>query len=125
MLNRLPTQTPPLADMLADLGGPSAPDLARALDVHPRTVARWLADDQAPRTACLSVWWLTRWGFSAVDCELWNAAQLAFSERDAWRSEVASLRRELARVVALGDFGRAANDPTRMQLPLIPVRVSR
>jgi hypothetical protein len=111
-LCRLPGQTPPLAQILDDIGNPSPAAVAAALDVHPRTVSRWLAADDAPRVACLALWWLTRWGFSTMDAELWNTAQMAFAERDAWRDEASGLHRELARVVAAGQFG-CANDPTQ------------
>lgn len=106
--------------MLDDLGNPKPAELARALGVTPRTVFRWLAEpDQTPRPVLLSLFWLTRWGMSAIDAEAVNAARLHAAMVAGLRSELDRLRAELARVVAAGDFG-CANDYTAE-----PLRVGR
>ena len=119
MLNRLPrpTQLPPLGWMLDDIGNPSARELARALDVTPRTVERWRSAGHAPRAAMLAIFWLTRWGMSAVHCEAHNAAVLhagmsACLKRETERlsAEVQTLNAKLARLGRIADFG-SANDP--------------
>lgn len=97
--------------MLNDLGNPSPQRLAQALGVSTRTVQRWLAADQAPRAVLLAVFWSTRWGRSTIDADAHNSAAQALGLADCLRRENEALRRELARVVSLGDFG-SANAPT-------------
>lgn len=120
MLNRLPRQLPPLSLMLSDLGNPSHDDLARALGVTARTVRRWVADDDAPRPALLALYWLTRWGQSAVDAEAYNAMRMHAGLADARGREIERLRAELARLAALADYG-SANAPTLAVLPMAQV----
>lgn len=69
MLNRLPKHPPGLDELLADLGHPCPVSVAKALDVSPSTVRRWKRT-RAPKTALLALWWLSRWGQSAWDCEM-------------------------------------------------------
>ena len=124
MLNRLPTpvQCPQLSQILDDLGRPSPRLLAKALGVTPATVTRWIRDESAPRPVLLSLFWLTRWGMSLVDAEAVNSARMHASMAAILRAEVERLQRELARVVAAGNFG-CANDPTTETLPRLPAVV--
>lgn len=120
MLCRIPRQLPPFILMIEDLGNPKPAELARALGVTKRTVFRWLsAPDDVPRPVLLSLFWLTRWGMSAVDAEAMNSARLHAGMVAGLRLEIDRLRAELARVVAAGDFG-CANDYTAE-----PLRVGR
>lgn len=109
-------QLPTFRAMCIDLGNPSARELARVLGVHARTVERWAAADNAPRSALLALFWLTRWGQSALDCELARRAADYSGHIEAVKRENDALRRELARVLAAGDFG-AANRPTWRETP--------
>lgn len=116
MLNRLPQHTGQLADLLPDLGNPSATELARALGVSRRTVERWKRQS-APRTALLALWWLSREGHSAWDCEMANRTALALGLRDALWREITRLRTlaGLEGADTLSTVRRprhAANDPT-------------
>lgn len=120
MLNRLPrgTQLPPLSCMLDDIGNPRPRDLARALGVTERAVRRWQDQDQAPMPVMLAIFWLTRWGHSAVDCDAHNAAVLHAVAAEGMRREVAALTEKLARLGQIADFG-AANDPAQgVALPM-------
>lgn len=110
---------PALSTMLADLGHPSTATLARWLDVTPRTAARWVAADHAPRAASLALFWCTRWGLSELECAAVNDSARLASMVDAMGCQVVALQRELARVVAAGDFG-SANAPTARPLPAGP-----
>lgn len=125
MLNRLPSQMPPLDVMLADIGDPKPAALAKALDVSARSVRRWLQHGHAPRSAALAIFWLTRWGQNAVHCEAHNAAQLHAGMAAALRSEIDRLQAQLDRLARIGDFG-CANDPAlgiaRPVLPAAPRR---
>ena len=122
MLNRLPTPTqlPPFELMLADIGNPTAHQLARALDVTPMTVRRWRSAGTAPRPVLLAIFWLTRWGMSIVDCEAENAARLHAGMAVGLRREVQTLNGQLAQLGRIADFG-SANDPAPgVALPPVP-----
>lgn len=101
LLARFPTATPPLSVMLRDLCNPSAADLARALHAGERTARRWIADDHAPHSVMLSVFWATTWGQQWLDVDQHNrlvqqmhlAASLA-RELDNARAELAQLRNQ-------------------------------
>lgn len=107
--------------MLADIGSPSSAQVAKTLRVTVDQVDAWRAADEAPHAAGLALFWLTTWGMSAVDAEISNAIALQAGLARAWASEVQQLRRELARVIALGDFG-CANSPTIAAAPVFVVR---
>jgi hypothetical protein len=111
MLNRIPTTYPPLSMMLDDIGNPSSQQLARALRVPIDLVETWREDDQAPHLVMVSLFWLTRWGRDAVDCEATNLVRVYHGLARARELEAGRLRDELARLCVLGDFG-AANAPT-------------
>lgn len=120
MLHRLPRQLPPLALMLDDIGRPRTADLARALGVTPRTARAWVAAGQAPRSAMLALFFLTRWGLSQADCDAHNAAQLARAHLSSVQEEKNALQAEFARVLALADTG-AANGASWRALPMAAV----
>lgn len=108
---RAPTAAglPPFSFLLHDL--PAPPRLvARHLGLAPRTLARWLALDQAPRPVMLALFWESRWGRSAADAEAANYGAIYYRMAQGLRSEVDALRAQLVRLETLGDFG-AANGP--------------
>lgn len=122
-------QLPSLPELLADLGNPTAGEVAGALGVDRSTVSGWIRRGAAPRPAMLALFWVSTWGQSTLDAELHNAAQQATQHRAAQAGEVDRLRRQLARVLSLADFGTANaplyNAPTVAQLLAErPVRVS-
>lgn len=102
---------PTFRTLLDDLGDPCARRVGRALGVHHSTVERWRRQDRAPRPALLALFWLSSWGQSELDCELFNRASTYTAHIEAVKRENAALRRELARVLAAGDFG-SANAPS-------------
>lgn len=108
----LPRGLPTLEMMLADLGHPSAAEVAKWLGVSERTVYGWKRSTQAPRTALLALFWLTRWGFSALDTHRENQVQVLQSLTVSLNNENAGLRTRIARLEETGDFG-TANDPVR------------
>lgn len=71
MINRLPRWLPTFAELIEDLGlrPETHPAVARALGVSERTIRRWIAG-KAPRVARLSLWWLSRYGYSEWACEM-------------------------------------------------------
>jgi hypothetical protein len=116
MLSLLPHAVPPLAVLLADMGNPSASAVALALGVTARTVQRWQSADEAPRVALLALFWLTRWGQSAVNCQAVNDARMLAQRADVLHGQNVALRVELARLLRLGRFD-CANDVTTLAGP--------
>ncbi len=110
MLNRIPSQLPPLELLIADIGRPSPRALAKALHVSERTVRRWIREEQAPMPVMLALFWVSRWGVSAVNAEAHNAAVMQAQLANAHAREVLELRERLRRMGQIADFG-AANDP--------------
>jgi hypothetical protein len=110
MLAHAPRVLPPIAVVLADIGNPTPAAIAAVLDLDERTVRRWIQADKMPRPAHLALFWLTRWGRSIVDTSATNDARLYAGLARSRLDEIEHLRHQLARVVAIADFG-SANDP--------------
>ena len=124
MLNRLPNLIMPLSMLLADIGNPKTGALAKSFRVPEKTAAQWIKDDEAPLPVMLALFWLTRWGHSAVHCEAHNAAILQAAIAASLRREVESLTEKLAHLGRIADFG-AANDPAPgVELPCAPALTS-
>ncbi|HEY0955905.1 MAG TPA: hypothetical protein VGE36_14170 [Roseateles sp.] len=96
--------------MVEDFGHPSCSVIAAALGVHVRTVERWRRDDSAPRAALLALYWITHRGQAELNHDLAYRASIYTAHIQAAKDENERLKRELARVLALGDSG-AANLP--------------
>jgi hypothetical protein len=97
MPHRLPKDLPSFAMLAEDVQCSSAA-LARALDVHPRTLARWITYDAAPLVARLAVYWLTRWGQSQLDADAYNSAAMHAAMSRALRVELMASQRQIARL---------------------------
>jgi len=108
---RLPRHLPLLSTMLDQLGRPSVDELAAHLGYSPRTVQRWIAADHAPRSVALALYWSTNHGLHTAQVHAENEAALYHGLAESYKSECLRLRRELARVLAVADFG-AANSPS-------------
>jgi hypothetical protein len=113
-LHHAPVTLPVWQAILDDLGRPHPSHVARVLGVGVRTVHRWNRDQRAPRTACLALFWLTRWGRSAVEAQAVNDCRVAVGYANALESELARLRARLVQVLAIGEFG-SANDPASIE----------
>lgn len=111
MLNRLPTRMPSLNEMLHNIFNPHPKDIARALEVNEQTVRAWIKADDAPRTALLSLFWLTSWGMSLADAETFNRAQLAEGMVDCLLRENKRLAQEIELLKKAASYG-AANEPS-------------
>jgi predicted DNA-binding transcriptional regulator AlpA len=109
-IDQAPRALPIWETILADLSNPPAPRVARVLGVGASTVYRWNQTGRAPRSACLALFWLTRWGRSEVHAQAVNDAILAASCLRSLQDELDRTRLELARVLALNASG-AANHP--------------
>lgn len=117
MLNRLPRFMPPLSVMLSDIGSHSVKEIAWALQVSESSVRKWLRQDQAPHSVMLAVFWLTRWGVSAIDCEAHNAAIMSAGLARSRQDEIERLETKIHKLARIGDFG-SANDPDPAVIPL-------
>ncbi len=124
----IPSSLPALSVLLEDLGSPSAARLAQVFAVSRATAHRWIAQDRAPRAVLLALFLAApSYGHRCELARIEHAqegARLAHALADAYRRELEALRREFARVVALGDFG-AANQPTARALPAVVVSGGR
>lgn len=110
MLRKQPKGTPQLLDMLADLGNPSAAEIAAALGVSERTARQWKRQGSAPRAAMLALFWVTSWGQQWADAETFNRAQIQTQLANAFRRRNDELENQIARLARIADFG-CANDP--------------
>lgn len=113
LLARFPISTPPLSVMLRDLCNPSAADLARALHAGERTARRWIADDHAPHSVMLSVFWATTWGQQWLDADQHNrlVSQMNLA---------AALARELDQARAALAMATATDTPKTEVAPRLP-----
>lgn len=111
-LKQLPCdrELPSFMQMLEDLRVKRPEELAEAMDVHPKTVRRWLDSQAAPKPVLLALYWLTRWGSASRDAELFNRAQVYQGLAEAQGRELKALKARVAHLSRLGDFS-SANDP--------------
>ena len=110
MLELLPKEVPPLETLLDNIGRPRARKVAKALGVSERTVQRWQETGHAPRPVLLALFWITRWGFSIIDCKAHNDAVMYAGMVNGLKRQIADLEERLEAVGRIGDFG-SANDP--------------
>lgn len=103
--------TPPLSFLLDDLLTRDPVKIAAHLGVTVRTLARWQAADDAPRSAMLALFYETQWGYSLMHATAHNGEMYARQLADTLGRENAALRVRVARLERLGDFG-AANAPS-------------
>lgn len=110
-----PAGLPSFETMLQDLPA-TARQLAQHLDITPRTMQRYQATGEAPRVVMLAMFWETRWGRSAADCEAANWAAMHYRAALIERRQNVVLRAQLAKLEAELD-GRtgAANLPIYLQ----------
>lgn len=121
MLIRLPRHLPTLHALLADLGYPKPAELAEALDVHPRTVRRWMLAGEAPRPVLLALFWVSRWGQSAMECDIYNDVMLRLGIARSLAEESERLAGRMAHLAGIADFG-SANDPMPVVMAADPMR---
>ena len=92
---RIPQRVPTFAAMWEDIGRPHYLDLAHRLGVNPSTVRRWIKAGDAPRPVLLALYWLTRWGATDLDAELFNRAQVLQGLADSQARELMRARASL------------------------------
>lgn len=111
---RAPSQAglPPFLFMLHDYPW-GADHLARHLGISSRTMARYVATQQAPRAVMLAMYWESRWGRSAADAEAGTAAQVHRQHAQSLERENAALKRRIE--VLEAELVRS--DPVAANLP--------
>ena len=104
-IHHAPANLPFWPTLMDDLCNPPPDQVARVLGKSPRTIHRYNATGCAPRVVCLAVFWLTRWGRSAVHAQAHNdavtmagLANSLRSERDAFQGEARRLRTKCDRL---------------------------
>lgn len=103
---------PHFLTMLDDL--PKNPGLiCQHLDISRATLARYVQAESAPRPVMLALFWETRWGRSAADCDAANAATMHAQHAAMLRQQTVRLGGIIARLESerMGHTGIAANVP--------------
>lgn len=96
--------------ILADAIPAGLPAVAHHLGITPRTLAGYLASDNAPRAVKVALFVESDYGRNLIHTEAHNSAAMHAGLVDALRRENATLLARIARLEALGYFG-AANSP--------------
>ena len=117
-------ETPRFPAVCEELFRPPVADLAAWLGVHPDTVKRWQRTGRAPRAVELALHLVSRPGLYEMHTAILRDLRAVDDWGLAMQRENEALRRELARVVAAGDFG-SANRPTFKPPAVAPVRMGR
>jgi predicted DNA-binding transcriptional regulator AlpA len=100
-----PAALPVWQTILDDLAHPPAREVARVLGISVRTVYRYNGTGSAPRVVLLALFWLTRWGRSAVHTQATNDALMACGLVAGLNRRIAELERQLAHVQSIGAYG--------------------
>jgi len=110
---RAPSQAglPAFSTILHDL--PASPaQVARHLGISAGTLTRYRTADQAPRPVMLALFWETRWGRSAADCEATNWGAVYYRKAMGLERENLALKGRIAHLERLIQDGYgAANFP--------------
>lgn len=109
-IQHAPRKLPIWHQILEDLGHPHPRQVAKVLGIGTRTVYRYNRQGHAPRSVCLALFWLTRWGRADVHSLAINDALIAVAYAKALDQEVKKLRTRIEQVLALSETG-AANQP--------------
>lgn len=109
-IEHAPVSLPIWQRILDDLNNPPPKRIAKVLGLSVRSIFRYNRDGHAPRHVCLALFWLTRWGRSAVHCQAVNDCQLAIAYATSLEREVQHLGVQLSHLIALNASG-AANEP--------------
>lgn len=93
---RAPSQAglPPLSYLLADIPATTG-QIAKHLGIPFDQMATYHAKEEAPRAVMLALFWESRWGRSAADCEAVNWAAHSHHEAQVLKRENAALRRQI------------------------------
>ncbi len=96
--------------LFADLPCQDEERIAKHLGLAADTVRRYRRTGRAPRAVALALFWETQWGRNVLDVDQVNTERLRMNALAAARQELATLRRQVARLLPLAQLG-SANDP--------------
>ncbi|HMN77300.1 MAG TPA: hypothetical protein PKC97_14635 [Burkholderiaceae bacterium] len=113
-IEQAPHQVPDWHLLMDDLCQPPPARVARVLELGQRTIQRYNRTGKAPRAVLLALFWLTRWGRSAVHTQAHNDAVLLAGYVESLRRELDELRSQVEHLRRIGDFG-SANEPGTVQ----------
>jgi hypothetical protein len=128
-----PAGMPVLSVLLADFSCSSAASLAATFGVSRSTAHRWLKANQAPRSVMLALYLAApsygqREAHNRIE-HAYEGRRLALQLADSLRAHTTALERELARMLAVADFGSANapvySAPTAAELLARPVTPRR
>lgn len=106
-----PAQFPHLHTMLDNIGRKDA-EIAKFLDISPRTLTQYRKKGQAPRSVMLALFWETAWGQSAANCDAVNWGRLQFQENQILKRQKTKLQQQVLELEkALTEVDQAANSP--------------
>lgn len=106
-IEHAPASLPIWHTVMDDLARPPARRVARVLGIGVRTVYRYNKTGSAPRVVLLALFWLTRWGRSAVNVQAVNDATLAVSYVRSLCDRIAQLEHQVGHLQRLGGYGSA------------------
>ena len=97
---QIPKWVPDFSELLAEVGRPHPKVIAKSLGVTERTIYRWInVPESAPKTALLSLFWLTKWGHSINYGDLRYDFHLQNIDNRLLRDEIKRLNAELEHVL--------------------------
>lgn len=105
-----PKTLPSFAAIVEDLRLVKPQVLAKHLDVSERSIFNWKAQNNAPRTVQLALFWETCWGHSTLNCDLDNTVSRFKQLANALQNDNNTLRARIAYLERVSDFG-TANQP--------------
>lgn len=101
---------------VSELGGPKK--VWKYLGVHERTIWRWLANDDVPRSAVLALYWETKYGRSTVFADQVNEIRTLYRK-------VCLLQEELNKAEKMVADARRLNTGTANEVTFEEIRNSR
>lgn len=109
-IEHAPAALPYWHTILDDLGRPPVHRIAKVLGIGRRTVYRYHQTGYAPRVVMLALFWLTRWGRSAVHAQATNDAVMAVGLVRGLNDRIRELAGQVEHLQRLGHFA-SANAP--------------
>lgn len=107
MIYHAPKRLPSFAAMADDVAARRPDVIAEYLGVTLQTYKRWVLADDAPRSAAMALFWVTRYGISLHDCDIVNSRNMLNSQVRCLTDANNMLRARIARLEEAGSFGSA------------------
>ena len=105
-----PRNLPSFNAELEDLNHLKPAQLAKHLGVSERSIFTWKAQNLAPRSVQIALFWETCWGHSTLNCDLDNTVSRFKQLANALQNDNNTLRKRIEYLERVSDFG-SANQP--------------